>query len=83
MTLNLSLADNLWGFTARFGPVFNTRILWSDIVFTTNPDHIQRILATDFKNFVKGERFRSAMHSVLGVGVFNSDSMCRAFSFSH
>ncbi|THU87636.1 cytochrome P450 [Dendrothele bispora CBS 962.96] len=37
------------------------------------PEHIQRIFATDFGNYVKGERFQQAMGSVLGVGVFNSD----------
>ncbi|THU98293.1 cytochrome P450 [Dendrothele bispora CBS 962.96] len=49
------------------------RVLWTDLLFTSNPEHIQRILATDFGNYVKGERFQQAMGSVLGVGVFNSD----------
>jgi hypothetical protein len=52
---------------------FNLRILWADLYFTSNPDHIKLILSTDFNNYVKGERFHHAMHSFLGTGVFNSD----------
>jgi hypothetical protein len=33
----------------------------------------QLILATDFTNYEKGERFHHAMESFLGTGVFNSD----------
>ncbi|THU98295.1 cytochrome P450 [Dendrothele bispora CBS 962.96] len=65
--------DGLYGLTAKLGPAFNMRVLWTDLLFTSNPEHIQRILATDFGNYVKGERFQQAMGSVLGVGVFNSD----------
>ena len=36
--------------------------------------HWQAILATDFHNFVKGDKFRHSMFSVLGSGVFNADS---------
>ncbi|KAG7443774.1 cytochrome P450 monooxygenase pc-3 [Guyanagaster necrorhizus] len=55
------------------GSIFNLRMLWSDMVFTTSPKHIQQILATEFENFEKGQRFQYAMKSVLGVGVFNAD----------
>ncbi|KAK7448140.1 hypothetical protein VKT23_013899 [Stygiomarasmius scandens] len=65
--------DGLYDIFAKLGPVWNIRVLWSDLIFTTSPEHIQRILATDFPNYVKGERFQEAMGSVLGVGVFNSD----------
>ncbi|KAJ7103825.1 cytochrome P450 [Mycena epipterygia] len=54
-------------------PVVNVRVLWIDALFTVWPDHIKHILATDFQNYVKGERFQSGMDSVLGSGVFNSD----------
>nr|GAT53741.1 cytochrome P450 monooxygenase [Mycena chlorophos] len=40
---------------------------------TVEPEHIKLILATDFNNYVKGERFQYNMRSVLGTGVFNSD----------
>ncbi|SJL14432.1 uncharacterized protein ARMOST_17889 [Armillaria ostoyae] len=55
------------------GNIFNMRLLWSDMVITTSPKHIQQILATEFENFEKGQRFQYAMKSVLGVGVFNAD----------
>lgn len=32
------------------------------------------MLSTDFPNFVKGDKFRNSMFSVLGSGVFNADS---------
>ncbi|KAK0200571.1 cytochrome P450, partial [Desarmillaria ectypa] len=55
------------------GSIFNLRLLWSDMVITTSPKHIQHILATEFENFEKGQKFQYAMKSVLGVGVFNAD----------
>ncbi|KAK0479858.1 cytochrome P450 [Armillaria luteobubalina] len=55
------------------GNIFNMRPLWSDMVVTISPKHIQQILATEFENFEKGQRFQHAMKSVLGVGVFNAD----------
>ncbi|KAF5365393.1 hypothetical protein D9757_011671 [Collybiopsis confluens] len=58
---------------ADLGRIFNTRGLWEDLIFTSSPDYIKRILATEFDNFVKGELFQETMYSVLGVGVFNAD----------
>ncbi|PFH46977.1 hypothetical protein AMATHDRAFT_198725 [Amanita thiersii Skay4041] len=55
------------------GAVFNMYIMYSDLVFTASPEHIKLMLATDFPNYVKGERFQRSMGSVLGTGVFNSD----------
>ncbi|KAF7313120.1 Cytochrome P450 [Mycena kentingensis (nom. inval.)] len=57
----------------KLGPVVNVRILWTDMILTVWPDHVKRILATDFNNYEKGARFQKNMHSVLGTGVFNSD----------
>ncbi|THU98298.1 cytochrome P450 [Dendrothele bispora CBS 962.96] len=65
--------DGHYELTTKLSPAFNMRVLWTDLLFTSSPEHIQRILATDFGNYVKGERFQQAMGSVLGVGVFNSD----------
>ncbi|KAJ7923482.1 cytochrome P450 monooxygenase pc-1 [Mycena leptocephala] len=48
--------------------------LWMDRILTTSPEHIKLILSTDFNNYIKGERFKYGMHSVLGTGVFNSDA---------
>ncbi|KAJ6481905.1 cytochrome P450 monooxygenase pc-1 [Mycena sanguinolenta] len=53
--------------------VINLCIGWDDYIFTTEPEYIKLILATDFANYVKGDAFRNCMGSVLGTGVFNSD----------
>ncbi|KAG1750552.1 cytochrome P450 [Suillus paluster] len=55
------------------GPTINFRFFWEDLIMTTDPQHIKTILATDFDNYVKGDKFREAANSVLGTGVFNSD----------
>ncbi|KAF4623248.1 hypothetical protein D9613_002331 [Agrocybe pediades] len=65
--------DGLDELIAAKGPVINMRVLWSDMLVTTSPEHIKTILATDFPNYVKGERFHYNMGAVLGTGVFNSD----------
>lgn len=57
----------------KFGNIFTIRVLWVDSIFTTEPEHIKQILATEFHNFEKGDNFISLAYSVLGVGVFNSD----------
>ncbi|KAG6915766.1 hypothetical protein DXG01_009971 [Tephrocybe rancida] len=67
------IADGLVDYVAGPDPVINVRILWSDMIFTAWPEHIKLILATDFNNYEKGERFRHSMSTVLGFGVFNSD----------
>ncbi|KAJ7861903.1 cytochrome P450 [Mycena leptocephala] len=38
-----------------------------NVIFTTAPEHVQIILATDFANYIKGDKFRGAMQSVLGT----------------
>ncbi|KAJ7134537.1 cytochrome P450 monooxygenase pc-2 [Mycena epipterygia] len=66
-------SDGLREVMMDVGPVVNLRVMWEDIILTTQPEHIKLILATDFANYVKGERFQYGMTSVLGTGVFNSD----------
>ncbi|EGN93507.1 hypothetical protein SERLA73DRAFT_163545 [Serpula lacrymans var. lacrymans S7.3] len=56
-----------------YGPTINLNILWEDVIMTAEPNHIKTILATDFNNYEKGEKFRDTARSVLGTGVFNSD----------
>ncbi|KAF8957214.1 cytochrome P450 monooxygenase pc-3 [Flammula alnicola] len=58
--------DGLDDLLEKHGSVVNLRIMWSDMVFTTSPEHIKTMLATDFQNYVKGERFHHNMESVLG-----------------
>ncbi|KAH7882561.1 cytochrome P450 [Phlebopus sp. FC_14] len=72
------------------GNCFNFRVMFNDMLYTCEPEHVKAILATDFDNFVKGNNFRAMVESVLGTGVFNSDgemwkfhrSMTRPF-FTH
>ncbi|KAF8843740.1 cytochrome P450 [Paxillus ammoniavirescens] len=82
--------DGMTDAVAGYGNCYNFRVMFDDLLFTCEPNHIKAILATDFDNFVKGNRFRATMLNVLGTGVFNSDgemwkfhrSMTRPF-FSH
>lgn len=82
--------DGFAEFVAESGTCFNLHVMFEDVIFTVEPSHIKTILASDFENYVKGDKFRHTMSSVLGTGVFNSDgemwkfhrSMTRPF-FSH
>ncbi|KAJ6531782.1 cytochrome P450 monooxygenase [Mycena capillaripes] len=42
-------------------------------IVTSDPAHIQRMFATDFEGWEKGDKFRWQMGSVFGLGVFMSD----------
>jgi cytochrome P450 len=55
------------------GTVLNLRFLWEDLIVTAEPQDIKTILATDFNNYVKGNKFKETADNVLGTGVFNSD----------
>jgi hypothetical protein len=66
--------DGMIGAIAVVGNCFNFRVMFDDILFTCEPRHIKAVLAADFENFVKGDRFKNLMFNVLGTGVFNSDA---------
>ncbi|KAG2139813.1 cytochrome P450 [Suillus bovinus] len=82
--------DGMAEIVAETGTCFNFRVMFEDVIFTVEPSHIKTILVSDFENYVKGDKFKNSMSSVLGTGVFNSDgemwkfhrSMTRPF-FSH
>ncbi|KAF9224457.1 cytochrome P450 [Gyrodon lividus] len=57
----------------EIGQTFNARLLYENRVFTTEPEYIKAILATQFTSFVKGPIFWDQFKSLLGTGVFNSD----------
>ncbi|KAJ6590601.1 cytochrome P450 [Mycena vulgaris] len=67
------LGDNLAEWASTLGPVFNLRIMFENRMFTTEPEHIKSILATNFTGFEKGSHFRFQFDSLLGSGVFNAD----------
>ncbi|KAJ7872727.1 cytochrome P450 monooxygenase pc-1 [Mycena leptocephala] len=73
------LGDGLYELADELGPVFDIWPIWENVIFTTAPEHVQIILATDFANYIKGDKFRGAMQSVLGSGVFNSDGEMWSF----
>ncbi|KAH0833049.1 cytochrome P450 [Lanmaoa asiatica] len=83
-------ADGIAGKVAEVGNCFNFRVMYGDILFTCEPQHIKAILAANFESFVKGDIFRATVLNVLGTGVFNADgdmwkfhrSMTRPF-FTH
>jgi len=60
-------------FIDKLGNVFSMEVFGDAQFFTTEPEHIKQLLATEFHNFVKGEEFDKATKSVFGTGVFNSD----------
>ncbi|KAJ7056011.1 cytochrome P450 [Mycena amicta] len=57
----------------ELGSTFNIRILFQNRVFTSEPENIKAILATDFNMFEKGAQFRTVAEPLLGSGVFASD----------
>ncbi|KAF9007215.1 CYP63 cytochrome P450 monooxygenase-like protein [Cyathus striatus] len=76
------IGDGLVEAIEELGHLINVRTMWTDTYFTDSPEYVKAILATDFGNFVKGERFQGSMGSVLGTGVFNSDGdMWKCVSF--
>ncbi|CAA9959190.1 Cytochrome P450 52A11 [Pyrenophora teres f. maculata] len=43
------------------------------VIMTADPDNIKAILATQFKDYGKGEQFRLDWHDFLGNGIFTTD----------
>ncbi|KAF9701948.1 hypothetical protein EKO04_001112 [Ascochyta lentis] len=44
------------------------------VILTAEPENIKAILATQFKDYGKGEHFRKDWHAFLGNGIFTTDS---------
>ncbi|KAJ8109780.1 hypothetical protein OPT61_g7207 [Boeremia exigua] len=44
------------------------------VILTAEPENIKAILATQFKDYGKGEQFRKDWHMFLGNGIFTTDS---------
>jgi cytochrome P450 len=43
------------------------------MIFTADPENIKAILATQFNDYGKGERFNNEWHDFLGDGIFSTD----------
>ncbi|KAF7289255.1 hypothetical protein MIND_01387100 [Mycena indigotica] len=57
----------------QLGPMFNLRLLFTNLMLTSEPEYIKAILATQVASFEKGEEIRSIFSDLLGSGVFLSD----------
>ncbi|RDX44127.1 cytochrome P450 monooxygenase pc-3 [Lentinus brumalis] len=67
------LGETLFRWTEQYGPVFNFRVMFEDRIFTSEPEYIKMMLATEFNHYEKGPLLNSQLETLLGVGVFNSD----------
>ncbi len=66
------------GFVERcareFGDVVPTRFLYVPALFLFHPDHVEYVLATGNKNFIKSQNFRSAfLQRLVGNGLLTSE----------
>ncbi|KAI4207639.1 MAG: hypothetical protein LQ346_000446 [Caloplaca aetnensis] len=52
---------------------FFGRFLWFDFFFTTEPENIKSVLATDFKSYGVGGQRKKALKPLLGEGIFTTD----------
>ncbi|KDR66458.1 hypothetical protein GALMADRAFT_259236 [Galerina marginata CBS 339.88] len=66
-------AKVFWDWSKEYGNVYQVDLVTNQILYTTEPDHVKAVLATQFDSFDKGAIFHSQMDSLLGTGVFNSD----------
>ncbi|KAK0462778.1 cytochrome P450 monooxygenase pc-3 [Armillaria novae-zelandiae] len=57
----------------QYGQTFSYGSLSDRRAFTTEPEHVKAILATQFQDFEKGPFVFAAIKALAGVGVFNSD----------
>lgn len=48
-------------------------VLGRRIIFTCNPENIKAVLATQFNDFGKGEKFHKQWNEFLGDGIFSTD----------
>ncbi|KAF7373956.1 hypothetical protein MSAN_00608100 [Mycena sanguinolenta] len=62
-----------WRDEYGLGNTFVARVLYDRMIFTTEPEYIKAVLATEFDNYWKGPDATRAGQSLLGFGVFNTD----------
>ncbi|KAJ8488066.1 hypothetical protein ONZ45_g14090 [Pleurotus djamor] len=58
---------------SEYGQTFSMKILSENRFFTTEPEYIKALLATQFDDFEKGPIAFTQLNTLLGTGVFNSD----------
>ncbi|KAF7782846.1 hypothetical protein Agabi119p4_2222 [Agaricus bisporus var. burnettii] len=67
------MLDAFFNWGQKHGTTYRFTIGGDERYFTTEPEHIKAILATQFASFEKGPAVFNQMKSLLGAGVFNSD----------
>jgi cytochrome P450 len=65
--------DSFLEWSQRYGNTYQMRLLSDNRAFTTEPEHVKQILATQFNAFEKGPYLQKIFQPFLGTGVFNSD----------
>jgi cytochrome P450 len=63
----------------QYGNTYGTSVLGQGLVFTSEPENIKAILATQFNDYGKGPFFQGQWRQFLGEGIFNADGA----SWSH
>ncbi|KAK0187428.1 cytochrome P450 [Armillaria mellea] len=63
----------------EYGHTYTCNFFSEKQMFTTEPEHIKALLATQFQDFEKGHTFYLAAESLLGAGIFNSDGKDLSF----
>ncbi|KLO17806.1 cytochrome P450 [Schizopora paradoxa] len=70
---NNYLGASFLHFVDKLGPIFSMVVFGNAQFFTAEPAHIKQLLASEFDNFVKGEKTAEALNTVFGTGIFNAD----------
>ncbi|KAJ7065671.1 cytochrome P450 [Mycena amicta] len=65
--------EGIVALSAAIGHTFSSALFFRDQLFTSDPENIKSILATEFSSFEKGAEFRGIMEPLLGTGVFAAD----------
>ncbi|KAF7344028.1 hypothetical protein MVEN_01692300 [Mycena venus] len=73
MTRTAYPGDFLQNWSDLYGNTFVAHILFDPQIFTTEPEFVKAILATEFDNYWKGPDATRLGQSLLGFGVFNAD----------
>lgn len=73
------IGEPFLAWTKECGHTFMLNILFEKRVFTTEPEYIKAILATQFETFDKGPFSIRQMSTLLGSGVFNADGQYLKF----
>ncbi|KAG2004913.1 cytochrome P450 monooxygenase pc-3 [Coprinopsis cinerea AmutBmut pab1-1] len=63
--------DTLQEWASKHGNIYETRLPTEGFIWTTEPEHVKAILATEFENFPKESLFIEQMVSLLGDGIFS------------